>query len=67
MIEELQTIDLKRISGSIILMEESKQNFYLGATSQGLDQESFALLNAQKLDVALFSLTSILAHYNSVI
>ncbi|WP_333803445.1 sensor domain-containing protein [Sulfurospirillum sp.] len=56
MIEELQTIDLKRISGSIILMEESKQNFYLGATSQGLDQESFALLKRTKLDATLFSL-----------
>ena len=53
MIEELQTIHLQNLSSSIILVDESRQNFYLGATSTDLERESSALLQNTKHDLLL--------------
>ena len=66
-IEEIQELHLNHLSGTIILLDEIHQNFYLGATSSSLEKESIALLQNTNYDPSLFQiLTSLPAQTQSL-
>jgi len=60
-IEELHLLHLRRLSGTVILLDETHQNFYLGATASSLEKESIALLQRIKSDPFLFKMLTTLS------